>query len=201
MEDNMPEWARRYLAARQTTDLARDPTDPKLTRQSAATIQGVLVPVSGIRDNLPLASLFRLYERGLAVAHTLKTKHPLGNGSFKNLTSTMIAMIERSAARNINPVPELKYLSLDPRDYTVYDVNHVDVPVISIHTRPERCWFLAVLDVDDDIIGLKLGRMRVGRVSDQGVYPITIRTHYRALTDRKKQEEVRDAYSRLIRSE
>ncbi|KKM71693.1 hypothetical protein LCGC14_1427990, partial [marine sediment metagenome] len=43
-----------------------------------------------------------------------------------------------------------------------------------------------------------LGRMRVMRPTDQGVYPVTIRTKWRALTNKVKQEEVRDAYRRLI---
>jgi hypothetical protein len=105
-------------------------------------------------------------------------------------------MLKRAASRTTEN-PDFTYISVDPRDYTIFTAPHVELPIISIHTRPERCWFLGIITFEG-ALGLSLGRMRVMRPTDKGMYPVTIRTKWRALTNKVKQEEVRDAYQRLI---
>ena len=187
------DWAREYLAAHQVADLTRDPDDFKVTRQGAVTVNGLLVPVTpGDRARLDL--LFTAYKAMFVYCH--EWGEPTRLSAF--LTATMQATIKRSADR-AKDVPDFNYISIDPRDYTIFTAPHVDVPVVCIHTRPERCWFLGILKFEG-ALGLSLGRMRVMRPTDKGVYPVTIRTKWRALTNKVKQEEVRDAYQRLIRS-
>jgi hypothetical protein len=90
-------------------------------------------------------------------------------------------------------------MSIEERDYTIFTMHGVEVPIISIHTRPERCKFLGVLRIPGLALGERLGRMRIMRMTDKGVYPITLRTKWRALTNESEKREVRDAYQRLIR--
>ena len=194
---NGADWADEYQAASLVTDLARDPDDFRVTRQSKVTIGGLLVPVSK-RDGSELATLFVAYERTFNHCQRGVYGDVLEHyGHLSRLTSTMQAMVERSAAR-AKEAPDFNYISIDPRDYTIFTAPHVEVPVVSIHTRPERCWFLGVLKFEG-ALGLSLGRMRVMRPTDKGMYPVTIRTKWRALTNKVKQEEVRGAYQRLIR--
>lgn len=195
---NGADWARELLAASQVADLARDPDDFRVTRQSKVTVGGLLVPVSQ-DDRELLASIFNEYE--LIFGLHCRGLHQEAKDAAKfRLTAMMEAMLKRSAARADDPNanPHFDGISVDPRDYTVFTAPHVEVPVVCIHTRPERCWFLGVLKFEG-ALGLSLGRMRVMRPTDQGVYPVTIRTKWRALTNKVKQEEVRDAYQRLIR--
>ena len=189
-----PDWAAEYLAARQVADLARDPDDFRVTRQSAVTVSGLLMSVS-VTDDLILGGLFGSYEA--VYRYYRQGKKVEGVGGFENLTATMRAMIDRAAWR-AKTMPDFNYIPIDPRDYTIFTAPHVDVPVVCVHTRPERCWFLGILKFEG-ALGLSLGRMRVMRPTKQGVYPVTIRTKWRALTNKKKQEEVRDAYRRLLR--
>ena len=195
-------WAREYLAAAQVTDLARDPNDYRVTRQSAVTINGLLVPVSA-GEYWRIKALFKDY----GAAFSDNYMHGQYTQKFTGLTATMQVLIARAARRGIGK-KDLKagaesfgfhYISIDPRDYTLFTAPHVDVPVVSIHTRPERCWFLGLLKLEG-ALGLSLGRMRVMRPTKQGVYPVTIRTKWRALTNKVKQEEVRDAYRRLTQT-
>ena len=185
-------WAEEYLAASQVTDMAKDPDDYRVTRQSEVSIGGLLVPVSLTgEDRATLGVLFRDYHRAYQMhCQGLHDTNP-------RLTATMRAMMERAVARNDGPIPGFDYISIDPRDYTIFSSLHVDVPVVCIHTRPERCWFLGILKFES-ALGLSLGRMRVMRPNDKGMYPVTIRTKWRALTNKVKQEEVRDAYRRLL---
>ena len=187
----MNNWADEYLAASQVTDMAKDPDDYRVTRQSKVTIGGLLVPV-GDTDRRRLTRLFDAY----GMAHRLYTKGDF-NPSGGMLTATMHALVKRAASRSNGSPEGWTYISIDPRDYTIYTAPHVDVPIVCIHTRPERCWFLGILRFEG-ALGLSLGRMRVMRPNDKGMYPVTIRTKWRALTNKVKQEEVRDAYRRLI---
>ena len=190
----MMTWADEYLAAARVTDLARDPDDFRVTRQSKATIGGLLVPVNK-EAGRKLQSLFTAFELafGLYQRGVFDSRNP-------RLTATMEATLRRSASHTKDARPWFDYISLDPRDYTIFTAPDIPVPVVSIHTRPERCWFLGVLRFEG-ALGLSLGRLRVSRPTEQGVYPVTIRTKWRALTNKRKQEEVRDAYQRLIRGE
>ena len=189
-------WAAEYLAAAQVTDMAKDPDDYRVTRQSKVTIRGLLVPVGQRATTLsydhPLDRLFNL----CGVAFEYYRSAAVDPRRFRDLTATMKAAVKRAAARSA-ATPDFNYISIDPRDYTIFSAPHVEVPVVCIHTRPERCWFLGVLRFEG-ALGLSLGRMRVMRSTDKGVYPVTIRTKWRALTNKVKQEEVRDAYRRLI---
>ena len=187
------DWAEEYLATHQVIDLARDPDDFRVTRQSAVTVNGLLVPV-GKDDGAELEFLFTLYEMAFLY---YKTRTIIAAPQDGGLTATMLAALKRSAARAKEP-PDFTYISIDPRDYTIFTAPGLDIPVVSIHTRPERCWFLGVLRFEG-ALGLSLGRMRVSRPTEAGLYPITIRTKWRALTNKMKQEEVRDAYQRLTR--
>ena len=197
-DGNEPDWASEYQAAFPVIDLARDPDDFRVTRQSKVTIGGLLVPV-GEADQEKLDRLFTLY-KGTFGYYCQSGTDPRGFGL--GLTATMEALLQRAAKRTKFPPdspPMLggKYISIDPRDYTTFSAPDVETPVICIHTRPERCWFLGILKFES-ALGLSLGRMRVMRPTDKGMYPVTIRTNWRALTNKVKQEEVRDAYQRLI---
>jgi hypothetical protein len=187
-------WAEEYLAAAQVFDFSRDPDDYRRSVQSEVSIAGLLVPVNSEDMNL-LDSLFVEYEG----AFTFYRKHRDGRWLSPNLTGTMQAQMRR-AATHAKEDSDFKYISLDPRDYSTFSCPDIgDLTVISIHTRPERCWFLGILRFEG-ALGLSLGRMRVMRPNENGMYPVTIRTKWRALTNKQKQEEVRDAYQRLIRA-
>ncbi len=188
-------WAAEYLAATQVYDFAKDPDDYRVSRQSAVTIAGLLVPLGGA-DAERLTDLFQDYE----YVYQLHLNGYRKAQVVYNLTATMQVMMQRAAERTKGPPPDFKYISIDPRDYSTFsDPGIGDLVVISIHTRPERCWFLGILRFEG-ALGLSLGRMRVMRPNENGMYPVTIRTKWRALTNKVKQEEVRDAYRRLIRS-
>ena len=186
-------WADEYLAASQVTDMAKDPDDYRRSVQSAATIGGLLVPVGEANDER-LTDLFTDYE----YVYQLYLNGYRKAQAVYNLTATMQAMMQRAASRTKAKPPDFSYISIDPRDYSVFHTPHVEVPVICIHTRPEKCWFLGIMRFEG-ALGLSLGRMRVMRPNENGMYPVTIRTKWRALTNKGKQEEVRDAYQRLIR--
>ena len=175
---NGADWAREYEAASLVTDLARDPDDFRVTRQSAVTAGGVLVPFRE-EDQGQLTALFAAYEYVFAL-------YRQGDGGRARgvtiLTGMMRKMIEHAAGRASEPPSAFEYISLDPRDYTIFKAPRVETPVISIHTRPERCWFLAVLRFPGFALGESLGRMRVMAPTEQGVYPVTIRTKWRGLT-------------------
>ena len=191
-EQNGPDWTDEYQAAFPVIDFAKNPDDFRVTRQSKVTIGGLLVPVSN-KDWATLGSLFALYEG----AFDYFRRGGKDLRAYYQLTATMQAMLGRAAARSKGE-PDFSYISLDPRDYTTYSAPDIgDLTVISIHTRPERCWFLGILKFES-ALGLSLGRMRVMRPTAKGMYPVTIRTNWRALTNNKKQEAVRDAYRRLI---
>ena len=189
-------WAEEYLAASLVIDMAKDPDDFRVTRQSEVSVAGLLVPVAKA-DVRRLESLFMAYETAFQLC---REGYLI---SDTNLTATMCVLLRRAAERTKAPLdspPMLggKYITLDPRDYTTFSCPGIgDLTVISIHTRPERCWFLGILRFEG-ALGLSLGRMRVMRPNDKGMYPVTIRTKWRALTNKVKQEEVRDAYQRLI---
>lgn len=194
--DDPDAWAREYLAAALVTDMARDPDDYRVTRQSKVTIGGLLVPVS-MEDGTMMSNLHRAYEQAFRYC-----RYGLWGSdqawALPQLTGAMHKMIKQSATRTSEDVPDFSYISIDPQDYTVFTAPHVELPIISINTRPERCWFLGIIQFEG-ALGLSLGRMRVMRPNDKGMYPVTIRTKWRALTNKVKQEEVRDAYQRLIR--
>ena len=192
--DNGSDWGKEYLAVSQVADMARDPDDFRVTRQSAVTVSGILVPV-GKEDRGRLERLFTLYEGAFDYYHR-GGRDP--RGFSDGLTAAMTVLLKRAANRTKGDLPGFDYLSIEARDYTLFVAPHVEVPIINIHTRPERCMFLAVLHFPGTALGESLGRMRVMRPTDQGVYPVTIRTKWRALTNKVKQEEVRDAYRRLI---
>ncbi len=183
-------WADEYLAASQVTDMAKDPDDYRRSVQSKVTIGGLLVPVDAI-DKERLDTLFWAYQVGF-----LHVRDHVGKWPAYFLTATMGALLKRSAQQATTDL-DFRYISIDPRDYTIFNAPHVEVPIVCIHTRPERCWFLGILRFEG-ALGLSLGRMRVMRPTDKGMYPVTIRTKWRALTNKIKQEEVRDAYRRLI---
>ncbi len=183
-----PTFASEILAAGQTMDLARDPDEPLVTRQSKVSIGGLLFPLTE-EDTFQLQYLFAAYEH---LYH--------GGGAYTILTGRMRRMIlhavERSKDRDVGA---FTYISLDPQDYTIFSCHLLnDIPVIKIHTRPEACWFLGVMRFTGTALGLNMGRMRVMRPTDKGVYPITLRTKYRALTNKGKEKEAVDVYRRLI---
>ncbi|KKK91260.1 hypothetical protein LCGC14_2714730 [marine sediment metagenome] len=187
------DWAAEYLAASQVTDMAKDPDDYRVTRQSKVTIGGLLVPV-GRADTARLNILFQLHVAAFAYCRNWGETVSFDSA----LSATMQTAIKRAAART-QDTPDFNYISIDPRDYTIFNAPHVEVPIVCIHTRPKRCWFLGVLRFGG-ALGLSLGRMRVIRPNENGMYPITIRTKWRALTNRVKQQEVRSAYRRLIQA-
>ncbi len=192
------DWASEYQAAFPVIDFAKNPDDFRVTRQSKVTIGGLLVPVSE-EDREWLDKLFYEYELIFGL-HCRALHQEARDASGYMLTATMHRMMERAAARTDDPNadPTFDYISIDPRDYTTFSAPDIgDLTVISIHTRPERCWFLGILKFES-ALGLSLGRMRVSRPTDKGMYPVTIRTNWRALTNKVKQEEVRSAYQRLI---
>lgn len=189
-------WAEEFQAAFQVADLAKDPDDFKVTRQSKVTINGLLIPV-GEDDRQRLNNLWLRY---LITFDCIRKGRPVPTHCSERLTATMLKMLERSAVRagkDPRNITQFDYITLDPRDYTIFTAPHVDVPIVCIHTRPERCWFLGIVRFEG-ALGLSLGRMKINRPTDKGVYPVTIRTNWRALTNKQKQEEVRDAYRRLI---
>ena len=185
-------WAKEYLATSEVYDFSQDPDDYRVTRQSKVTIGGLLIPVSPL-DYGKLSDLFTLYRDAFTYYRNGGTT-PYSN----RITGTMRALIEKASNRAEETVTDFKYISIDPRDYTIFTAPNVDMPVVCIHTRPERCWFLGVMRFEG-ALGLSLGRLRVMKPTDKGVYPITLRTKWRALTNKVKQEEVRDAYQRLVR--
>ena len=183
-----PTLASEMLAAGQTMDLARDPDEPLVTRQSKVSIGGLLFPLTE-EDSFQLQCLFTAYED---LYH--------GVNDWKILTGRMRRMILHAAERSAGKdVLAFTYISLDPQDYTIFSCHLLnDIPVIKIHTRPEACWFLGYMRFTGTALGLNMGRMRVMRPTDKGVYPITLRTKYRALTNKVKEKEAVDAYRRLI---
>ncbi len=193
----MTNWSKEYLATSEVYDFSQDPDDYRVTRQSKVTIGGLLIPVSPL-DYGKLSDLFTLY--AMAFQHYRNggsqsdTPQDLGR-----LSGTMRALIEKSTNRFEEEIPEFKYVSIDPRDYTIFTAPNVDVPVVCIHTRPERCWFLGVMRFEG-ALGLSLGRMRVMKPTEAGTFEVKLRTKWRALTNKVKQEEVRDAYQRLIQA-
>ncbi len=199
--DTGADWAKEYQAVSQVADMARDPDDFRVTRQSKVTLSGVLVPV-GDRDKRRLAFLFVQYQEAFNWYRTARGHGQRGCGGCSSpeceaITSTMEAMLKRGAV-GTTETPDFNYISLDPRDYTLFMAPDVPLVVVNIHTRPERCWFLAV-GLPFEALAMNLGRMRVEKPTDQG-YPVTIRTKWRALTNRVKQQEVRSAYQRLIQN-
>ena len=107
-------WTNELLAAAQVVDLARDPADFRVTRQSKVTIGGLLVPVSkGDREGLD--RLFARYQTAFERYQTEGYLYSRPNG----LTATMDAMMRRCAAR-AKETPDFSYISIDPRDYTTF---------------------------------------------------------------------------------
>lgn len=192
-------WADRWLAANQVTDMRSDPAESKLTVQTEEAGSGVLVPVSKI-DNQELRNLLLIQREAF---WRLQEGNPLNNALFDKLTSTMRALLSQATNRNKEGRP-FRYIPIAPRDYTIYNAPHVEVPVICIHTKPERSWFLMMVELTtmagqfNGAFGAQLGRIRVYPATDQGVFPFNIRTNWRALTNKKKLKEVKDAYQRLI---
>ena len=115
----MTSWADEYLAASQVTDMAKDPDDYRVTRQSKVTIGGLLEPVNR-EDMNQLDSLFVEY-RGAFLFHCRT-----GEGRWLSpiLTTTMKATIKRAAYR-AKEFPTFDYISVDPRDYTIFNAPHV----------------------------------------------------------------------------
>ena len=183
-------WAEEYLAASQVYDFARDPDDYRRSVQSEVSFAGLLVPVNALDSN-------RLENLFVAYAESFAYWRAGGNTiEFSRLSATMQAQMRRAASHAKGDI-DFNYISIDPRDYSTFSCPDIgDLTVISIHTRPERCWFLGILRFES-ALGLSLGRMRVMRPNDNGMYPVTMRTKWRALTNKVKQEEVRDAYRRL----
>ena len=202
-ESGVPDWAAEYLAASLTMDMTRDPDDPLVTRQSKVSINGLLFPLAEEDEN-QLIRLFRVYE-GLFQAARLNDNlglggEPVPTPSSLILTGRMRQMILRAEKRSRGKdVEAFNYISLDPQDYTIFSCHKLkDIPVIKIHTRPDPCWFLGALRFEGGGLGLNMGRMRVTRNrTPAGGYLTTIRTKYRALTNKVKQEEAVDAYRRL----
>ncbi|KKM66954.1 hypothetical protein LCGC14_1475990 [marine sediment metagenome] len=216
-DSGVPDWAAEYLAASMTMDMTRDPDDPLVTRQSKVSINGLLFPLAEEDEN-QLIRLFRVYEGLFQVARLIASderRHVLPNGDLGLggdpvpipnsliLTGRMRQMILRAEKRSRGKdVEAFTYISIDPQDYTIFSCHKLkDIPVIKIHTRPDPCWFLGALRFEGGGLGLNMGRMRVTRNrTPAGGYLTTIRTKYRALTNKVKQEEARDAYQRLIQS-
>lgn len=192
---SMSDWADRYLAAKQVIDMRADPAESKLTVQTEEAGSGVLVPV-GRYDMLKLKGLYLSYW----AAFLYLRKGGSHQQGFPKLTSTMWATLNQAK----HTPAKFKYITIAPRDYTIYTAPHVEVPIISIHTKPERSWFLVVKrgdllnGVPIAAWGAQLGRMRVYPATDQGVFPFNIRTNWRALIDTKKLKEVQGAYWRLV---
>ena len=203
-DSGVPDWAAEYLAASMTMDMTRDPDDPLVTRQSKVSINGLLFPLAEEDEN-QLIRLFCIYESLFKVARlngNLGLGGELGPAPSSPLvTGRMRQMILRAEKRSRGKdVEAFTYISIDPQDYTIFSCHKLkDIPVIKIHTRPDPCWFLGTLRFEGGGLGLNMGRMRVARNrTPAGGYLTTIRTKYRALTNKVKQEEAVDAYRRLI---
>ncbi len=185
-----PTLAAEILAAGSTMDLSRDPDDPRRTRVSKVTINGVLHPF-GEGDIDRLESLFMAFN---SYYHDPSARPPILSGRMRQ---TIENTVERTAEKGYT-VQEYTYLSIDPGDYTIFEYHRLTLPVIKIHTRPEAAWFLGQMGFDSAALGMNMGRLRVMKRTEAGVYPVLLRTKYRSLTDKVKQQEAVDAYRRLI---
>ena len=185
-----PTLAAEILAAGSTMDLARDPDDPRRTRVSKVTINGVLHPF-GEDDIERLESLFTAFN---SYYQDPSICPPILSGRMRQ---TIENTVERTAEKGYT-VQEYTYLSIDPGDYTIFEYYRLTLPVIKIHTRPEAAWFLGQMGFDSAALGINMGRLRVMKRTETGVYPVLLRTKYRSLTDKAKQQEAVDAYRRLI---
>ncbi|KKL16598.1 hypothetical protein LCGC14_2493930 [marine sediment metagenome] len=104
-------WADEYLAASLVTDMAKDPDDFRVTRQSKVDFSGLLVPISS-GDTEHLEALFLQNQAAFQCARdgeSLRDKFPL-------LTATMRTRLERASVRSKGSVPSFDYISLDPQD-------------------------------------------------------------------------------------
>ncbi|KKL77038.1 hypothetical protein LCGC14_2038890 [marine sediment metagenome] len=172
------------LAVSQVLDLGANPADYRRTVQTKAGITGVLVPlVNG-----------EALEETFAAAETY-LHQPKGWPTMRLLSGKMRQILDRARARKPT---EMKYLSFEPAEYTVYHAQDPAVRVFSLHTRPEPSWFLPVLDYAL-AFGETLGRMKVEcSVPVEGggvVYPVTIRTKWRALTDQRVIKALKETWT------
>lgn len=174
------------LAIQGVTDLAADPATFRRSIQSKATISGVLVPLVNV------STLWKLF--GVAEGYLQSPFH------FNRdlLTGKMRQILDRVREREKAPT-ELEYLTFDPQDYTIHHTEELPGRVICLHTKPERSWFLPVLEYGL-AFGEKLGRMRVYQVHQTGenlVHPVTIRTTWRALTNQRVIKALRETWTTL----
>ncbi len=193
IEESMS-WANEYLALSKVYDFSQDPEDFRFGRQSMVTINGILSPLDK-KDSQCLDGLFDAYEVAFDLYQSGRDEEVK---ALPYLTAKIREMIKNAVARAKEPIIDLEYVNIDPRDYTFLSVPKIEVPLIKIHTRPERCRFLAVMKLPGKALGESLGRMRVKPVTELGVYPFTLRTKWRALTNPLELKEARDAYRRLI---
>ncbi len=181
----MVDYLDELLAIRGVIDLAANPDAYRRTIQSKATVSGVLVPLVGAPN------LWKLF--GVAEAYLQDPNH------FNRdlLTGKMRTILDRVREREQVPT-DLEYLTFDPQDYTVYHSIEPACRVICLHTRPERAWFLPVLDYGLTF-GESLGRMRVYYARLESAkrplaHPVVIRTKWRALTDQRVIKELKDVW-------
>ena len=175
------------LNAGRVLDLTADPDAYRRTVQTKATISGALVPLL----NGPL--LDGTFDAAEEYLH-----RPRGWPTMRLLSGKMQQILDR--ARRHKVPGEVKYLAFEPAEYTIYHAEDPQTRVFSLHTRPEPSWFLPVLDYTL-AFGEGLGRMRVERaVPVEGgavVYPVTIRTKWRALTNQRVIKELKDRWTTL----
>jgi hypothetical protein len=101
-----PDWAREYEATAQVTDLARDPEDYRVSRQSKVAVSGVMIPVTQT-DKDRLEYLFYMYAS--AFTYYVKGRDPPWLRAFGGgLTAAMVALIKRSAKRAKAPPSPIK---------------------------------------------------------------------------------------------
>lgn len=178
------------LAVSRVTDLSASPDAYRRTVQSQVTISGVLIPL------INATNLDKMF--GVAEDYLCDPNH------FNRdlLSATMRTILDRARAHNPPPTT-LEYLNISPQDYTIHNAADPPVRVMTIHTRPEQSWFLALMDYQL-VLGESLGRMRVFRAVEQGghcVYPIVIRTKWRALTNQRVIKRLRDVWQDVVKHE
>ena len=173
------------LSVGKVINLASNPDDYRRTVQSKTAVSGILVPLVNGR------ALDETFDVAEVYLH-----QPRGWPTMKLLSGKMRQILDRARVRKPS---EVKYLAFEPAEYTVYHAQDPPVRVFALHTRPEPCVFLPILDYNLTF-GENLGRMRVYRGEDQGgrlVYPVTIRTKWRALTNQQWIKALKETWTTL----
>ena len=174
------------LNASRVLDLAVNPDASRRTVQSRTTISGVLVPL----DTVSCISLDATFSAAGGYLRNPTTNQ-------RALTGVMRSILDRVLEHG-PPPDNLKYLNFSPQDYTVHNSEDPPARVFNLHTRPYKSWFLALVDYQL-VLGESLGRMRVFRPVEHGthtVYPMVIRTTWRALTNQRVIKRLKEEHKK-----